>query len=205
MPQILHVYISLETKCATAPFAERELNTLHGTVLASVYLFCPGSWEIPPDLWGHFLYFVTWNIVPASLMWSPLNFTAESLKITQPLTQMWYLVLFLGAHENGLPMLPWGHIQFVSSWPQWSVQTHTLCIQRRHLKSNWRRQQYLLVYSRVYIVVDVVRLFTVPWGLCLPSIISPASLASVCSTSGMGTSLYYDMLYFTPLESITLC
>ncbi len=60
------------------------------------------------------------------LMWSPLNFTAESLKIIQPLTQMWSLVLFIGAHENELPMLPWGPIPFVSSRPQWSVQTHTV-------------------------------------------------------------------------------
>lgn len=60
MSQTLHVYISLETKSVTL-LTEYERNTCHSAMLSSVYLFCVESWEIPPVLWGQFLYFVIWN------------------------------------------------------------------------------------------------------------------------------------------------
>lgn len=139
------------------------------------------------------------------LMWLPLNFTAEPLK---SLTQMWNLVLFLRAHENGLPMLPWGPIQLSlhdlneSSKPIWSIFKGDIW----DIKGRW--QQSRTVYNCICSCF-----LPIMWSNFIlyhkNFVTSPSLVLVVWHLSTQHLEWHFCSLhhaiYFTPLESITLC
>lgn len=126
-----------DIKCARALFTKYEVNTYHITLLGSMYLFSVESWgwSCEAILCILSIELVFWQ----RLTWSPLNFTAESLQVTQPLTQMSVLfLLFLSANvamgTRSVCLLN-------------EVSKPILCSQRRHLKCKGRWEQCLPVYS----------------------------------------------------------
>lgn len=89
---------------------------------------CPpatsSAWRAKKHTWYNAVIFHIWSfesVLVHRLTWSPLNYTAQSLKITHLDPNVKFCFIFsILIHENGLPILSCGPIHFASSQSQTS-------------------------------------------------------------------------------------